>query len=108
MNCNYQGCEIELSFRASTDPDEGWCLYHGTRYVNVTLGIPLLHTKTAAAPEYKCIDCGQPVSGRDTKRCRKCLGKHFSDEFTGDKRFRPRVNFVVNAVKNEALKGRVR
>lgn len=66
-----------------TDPDYRYCVdCHHTVFVGVPMDLPLEYSKTAEKPSYTCVDCGGPVSGRDTKRCAPCSNKKINDDLT--------------------------
>lgn len=76
--CGFKGCTRELSFKMSTDPDEGHCLDHGPRYVNVPLDIPYLRQEPShvekVREQSRCKDCDRVIT-QGAKRCQLCANK---------------------------------
>lgn len=88
--CKMNGCTRVLSFKHSTDPDEGYCIYHGVRYVNVPLDIP----KADGYDSFICVDCGAQKGSNKGIRCKPCSSRYVGN-LNKPKGHSPAAEFVI-------------
>ena len=88
--CGWKGCTRELSFKLSLDPDEGHCLDHGPRYINVPLDIP----KAEGYDSLICVDCGAQKTSNKGIRCKPCSSRYVGN-LNKPKGHSPAAEFVI-------------
>ena len=76
--CGFKGCTLTLSQKASIDPDEAYCLIHGTRYLNEPLDIPMTEPKTPTSIGRFCQRCDKAISSKAT-HCKACMALEYRD-----------------------------